>query len=377
MKVLYISFHDPTKIDIGNGMDYFHYSAICNRGFEVKYVEPVVTGPVWLEQLVARAYQRTGKRYLKYTLATTWQASKATNQAVREWKPDVVFTIYPAALVFYNEAAPCVYSLDTTIYGLEKFWPLYGWPSLMLSMWEERRAFRNCRKVLTNSEWSRKIITEIYKVPQDHIEVFALPSTLPPQAVPEDINMEWKTLAFPLRLLLVGRDYRRKGIDLAIEVVHKLNAVGIFTELTICGTQGQPDEFVKFVGPFKKSDPEQLERYIDLYRKAHLLIHPALFEPAGIVASEAAAFGTPTITNDVGGLATTVIDRESGIVLPKWSPPEAYVQVITQLVHDPEEYYALCRKTRRRYDRELNWEATGRWFAEMLRQVVESDRESR
>jgi glycosyltransferase involved in cell wall biosynthesis len=146
-------------------------------------------------------------------------------------------------------------------------------------------------------------------------------------------------------------------------------------ELTVCGTQGQSDQFVRFVGPFKKSDPGQLEQYIDLFRKAHLLIHPALFEPAGIVAAEAAAFGTPTITNDVGGLATTVADGESGIVLPKWSPPEAYVQAITRLIQYPEEYYALCRRTRQRYERELNWDAIGKRFAEVLRQTVDESQD--
>lgn len=374
MKVLYVSFHDPMKIDLGNGMDYFHYHAICNRGFDIKHIGPFDPCPIRLEQIIARAYQRTGKRYLKYMMSTTWRASQATNRAVQEWKPDIVFTIYPAALVFYNAVAPCVYSLDTTIYGLEKFWPLYGWPSLMLSMWQERQAFRRCRKVLTNSEWSRKIITDIYKVPPENTAVFVLPPSLPPQSVPDHINMEWKALQRPLRLLLVGRDYRRKGVDTAIEVTRSLNTLGILTELTVCGTQGQSDQFVKFVGPFQKSNPEQLEQYIDLYRKAHLLIHPALFEPAGIVAGEAAAFGTPTITNNVGGLATTVADGESGIVLPKWSPPEAYVQAITRLVQDPEEYYGLCRRTRQRYEREVNWDATGEWIAGILRQVVENAR---
>jgi glycosyltransferase involved in cell wall biosynthesis len=310
-------------------------------------------------------------------MSTAWKVSQATNQAVQEWKPDVVFTKYIAALVFYKEVVPCVYTLDTTFYGLEKFWPLYGWPSLMVSMWQEKRAFRKCKKVLTNSEWHRKILTDVYKVPMEHTGVFALPSTLPPQHIPEKVDMELKVLQGPLRLLLVGRDYRRKGIDIAIEVVHKLNAAGILTELTVCGTQGQADQFVKFVGPFKKSDPEQLEQYIDLYRRAHFLIHPALFEPAGIVAAEAAAFGTPTITNDVGGLATTVADGISGIVLPKWSPADAYVQAITRIIHNTEEYYALCQRTRQRYERELNWDVTGKLFASVLRHVVESEREAR
>jgi glycosyltransferase involved in cell wall biosynthesis len=172
--------------------------------------------------------------------------------------------------------------------------------------------------------------------------------------------------------LLVGRDTTppRKGINIAIEVVRKLNAAGLPAELTICGTPGQSDEQIKYVGPFTKSIPDQLDKYVDLYRRAHLLIHPAVFEAAGIVPSEAAAFGTPTITNDAGGLATTVADGESGIVLPTWSAPETYVKAILELVNDPSSYYALCQKARIRYERELNWGPTGKWMADILRKLV-------
>jgi glycosyltransferase involved in cell wall biosynthesis len=123
------------------------------------------------------------------------------------------------------------------------------------------------------------------------------------------------------------------------------------------------------VGPFSKSIPEQLDKYVDLYRLAHLLIHPAIFEAAGIVPSEAAAFGTPTITNDAGGLATTVADGESGIVLPTWSKPEVYVKAILDMVKNPGSYYGLCQKARARYEQELNWDITGKWMANIVREV--------
>ncbi len=108
----------------------------------------------------------------------------------------------------------------------------------------------------------------------------------------------------------------------------------------------------------------------NLYRRAHLLIHPAYFEPAGIVPGEAAAFGTPTITNDTGGLATTVQDGISGIVLPRGSPAEAYVARIKELIAHPESYYQLCRTSRQRYELELNWQVRGKWLGDLLREVV-------
>jgi glycosyltransferase involved in cell wall biosynthesis len=119
-----------------------------------------------------------------------------------------------------------------------------------------------------------------------------------------------------------------------------------------------------------KNDPKELEQYADLYRRAQLLIHPAYFEPAGIVPGEAAAFGAPTITNDTGGLATTVKDGISGIVLPRGSPAAAYVARIKELIANPEAYYQLCRTARQRYELELNWQVRGNWLGDLLREVV-------
>lgn len=65
------------------------------------------------------------------------------------------------------------------------------------------------------------------------------------------------------------------------------------------------------------------------------------------------------------------MDGESGIVLPKWSPPDAYVKAIIELINDPERYYTLCQKARDRYERELNWRVVEKKFGEILRQVVQ------
>jgi glycosyltransferase involved in cell wall biosynthesis len=255
---------------------------------------------------------------------------------------------------------------------VEEFWPTFGKLGLCVNMWQEKQAYRNCSRILTTSEWSRDIIAKIYKVPDPLICVYPMASGLPEEIVPQNIDItNWKALQGPLRLLLVGRDYRRKGIDIAIDVTHRLNAAGVPTELTVCGAQGESEGPINFVGPYKKNDPEELREYVELYRRAHLLIHPAYFEPAGIVPGEAAAFGTPTITNDTGGIATTVKDGVSGIVLPSGSSAEVYVEKIKELIGHPEVYYQLCRTSRERYERELNWQVRGKWLKGILLDVIE------
>jgi glycosyltransferase involved in cell wall biosynthesis len=372
MKVLFIAYHDPYILDLASGSDYHYLQAVQNNSFDVKVIGPFISSPVWFERFFSRLYQRTGKRYLKHSITTAWLASKAVNEAVGQWNPDVLFTHYPSPLIFYHSGTPCVYRIDSTFYGVEKEYPRYGKLALSLEMVQEKRAFQHSERVITHSDWSGRILSDFYKVPKDHIIIYPEPSTLPDHVVPREINIQdWKMLKGPLRLLLVGRDYHRKGIDIAIEVVHKLNSMGVQAELIVCGAQGQADEYVRFVGPFKKSISEQLDQYVDLYRRAHLLIHPALFDAGPIAPGEAACFGTPTITNDVGGMSTTVMEGVSGIVLPKRSPADSYVKAINELIGNPERYYTLCQHARDRYERELNWRVVEKRFGEILHQVVQ------
>ena len=83
MRVLYVAYHDPYDLDIASGTDYHYFQALKNNGFEVKTIGPFPARPIWLERTLARVYQRTGKRYLKYAFTTAWLASQATNKAVK------------------------------------------------------------------------------------------------------------------------------------------------------------------------------------------------------------------------------------------------------------------------------------------------------
>ena len=345
---------------------------MTHAGFEIEILEPD-THPLFLpERVLQRLYRQwTGMRYAKFPLSRVWRQSRALARIDKGWKPDLIFSLFSASLVFYRGSTPFVYDLDTSFLGEQETYPTFGDLAMRLNVWQERRAFPKCCRVITHSHWMKRHLQEAYRVPGERIDVFPLPCALPHDVVPEASAVFHRTLEPPLRLLLVGRDYRRKGVDIAIEVVRQLNDSGIASHLTVCGTQGEEMSYVKFVGPYKKSDPQQLRQYVDLYKRSDFLLHPAVFEAAGIVPSEAAAFGVPTITNDTGGLGTTVANGESGIVLPKGSRPEAYVQAIVDLLHDPQSYVDLRISTRRRYERELNWDVAAKRVAAILTEAAQ------
>jgi glycosyltransferase involved in cell wall biosynthesis len=380
MRVLYLTYrYDPRDPDLGSGSDHGFYSVIKRYGMDVEISGPFSDRPVFVERAFGRLYRKiTQKGYLKFPLSSAWRASRTVNRVAKQSKPALIFTLFPPPLVFYTGNIPCVFRVDGTFRGVEEEWPwpLYGKLALNLSIWQENRVYKKCSKVITHSLWTRNILINQYGLEPDCIEVFPRPSELPLHAVPHSFDVVAnKRLELPLRLLAVSRTYKLKGIDIAIEVTRQLNALGIPAQLTVCGLSARDiieTPNVRFVGPYKKADPEQLAQYTELYRRAHFLMHPARYEGAGIVPSEAAAFGAPTITNNAGALATTVEDGVSGIVLPKGSPPEAYTEVITGLLNNPEKYYDLCVSARRRYEQELNWDVAGERLISILREAVSS-----
>jgi glycosyltransferase involved in cell wall biosynthesis len=374
MRVLYAAYrHDPRNPDLASGSDYHYYKAIENCGHQISLLGPFQDAePIAPERLIRKIYTRlTHLRYVKFPLSTSWQLSQMLNYQVKAIKPDLVFTIFPLFLMFYSGLAPCVYRLDTSLEGWQQNYPEFGRLAARIQHWQERRAFQRVTRIITQSDWSKQVLVDRFYIDPNRIDVFPNPAALPSDSIPSAIEVRAsKNLDRPLDLLLVGRGYERKGIGIAIEIARLLNEQGRKTTLTICGTLGIDTEYVRFVGPFKKSIPEELRQYIDLYKRAHFLLHPAIFEAAGITPSEAAAFGTPTITNNTGGLATTVKDNVSGIVLSKGSKAEAYVEAIVTLTQNPDHYFALCESTRRRYEDELNWEAASKRVAVILQNAV-------
>lgn len=378
MKVLYAAYrHDPCDPMPGSGVDFNYLTALEKNGIKTKVVGPFNKPPIPVERVIRKIYKNlSNKKYLKYDLSNTRRASSAVIKADKDWKPDLIFSLYPPPLTFYNGDTPIIFVTDTTFLGMQKqgaeFLGRDNW-IFNLSLWQEKGVLRKSSRIFTYSEWSKKILVNDYGIDHNKIRIFPMPSALPNHVIPETIDPKKdKELGSTLRLLLVGRDFRRKGVDKAVEVVDKLNERGVRTELTICGLSGYEDQsHVKYVGPYNKTDKDQLKIYTSLYHKAHLLIHPARFEAAGIVPGEAAAFGTPTITNDAGGLGTTVKNSVSGIVLPFGSPPKSYVKAIIKITENPEQYYQLCRTSRQRYEDELNWDVAGKQICKMIRDVID------
>lgn len=374
IKVLYAAlYHDPRNPDAGSGTDYNIYQSFLRAGYQVEILGPFSPSPQNIfEQGIKRIYKHFSKKsYLKWDLTYSFQTAFALNNAIKQTRPDVVFTIFPPLLIMYNSNVPCVFRTDTSFVSMQKFNSTYGSTPLKVLNWMEGKAVKHSQRIIVTSTWAAKELSKNHQVDLGKIEIIPAPAAIPYV----DLVKIKKTPPYftnsTIHLLMVARDFYGKGGDIAIETVKLLNNSGINSNLIICGCKGEDQQCVKFVGPFRKSTPVELESYLSFYQSSDILIHPSRYDGAAIVPAEAAAFGVPTITNNVGGMGTSVLDGINGYVLPTGSPASLYANKIQYLVENPGIYAKLSQNARDRYESEQNWISAGEKISKILLDVIQ------
>ena len=123
-------------------------------------------------------------------------------------------------------------------------------------------------------------------------------------------------------LLYLGRLKKYKRVDLPIRAVAALRERGVAVRLVVAGTGDQAARLRSLAAGLGVGDAVEFrgfvteEEKIELFRRAwvHVLTSPK--EGWGITVVEAAACGTPTIASDSPGLRDSVVDGETGFLVP-------------------------------------------------------------
>jgi glycosyltransferase involved in cell wall biosynthesis len=123
-------------------------------------------------------------------------------------------------------------------------------------------------------------------------------------------------------LLYLGRLKRYKRVDLPIRAVAALRREGLPVRLIVAGTGDHVDALRALVRELGLEEAVEFrgfvteEEKLTLFRRAwvHVLTSPK--EGWGITNLEAAACGTPTIASDSPGLRDSVVDGETGFLVP-------------------------------------------------------------
>ena len=179
-------------------------------------------------------------------------------------------------------------------------------------------------------------------------------------------------------ILFVGRIEPLKGIDILISAAAQLHEDENFRVLIVGGddrARGADRRAARTGGAARHRPPHLVRRrgrrttQLPLYyNAADVCVVPSYYESFGLVAVESMACGTPVVASRVGGLTSTVIDGETGYLIP-WRCPEPFAERLELLLDNDELRASFGRAAREAVER-FRWanvaDAVGALYESLL-----------
>jgi UDP-glucose:(heptosyl)LPS alpha-1,3-glucosyltransferase len=194
-----------------------------------------------------------------------------------------------------------------------------------VQLWLERRELRVAKRIVPNSEIIAQQLAHYYPEYADKITEPIVPGVQPSVVRSQrNVPCDGGIVGF------VGREWQRKGLTLAVQIVAKLRQTRPNLELWVIGPEEREVEhlFRNWRGGYRllgwRADNAHFEQ-IDV------LLHPARAEPYGMVISEAMAACVPVVVSDLCGAAAQVAAASGSVIALTAKLDEWAIEVSQQL----------------------------------------------
>lgn len=217
-------------------------------------------------------------------------------------------------------------------------------------------------RTLVCSTYMHEQVRTLFGVPEDRLTTIPNGVAVDELAPPEDeVRALRRTLADDDThlVLFAGRLEYEKGVQTVLHALERLvDRVGAVRFL-IAGVGTYSDELRRLVDELGLEHRVHFTGFLEEhalrlhYAAADVAIAPSLYEPFGLVATEAMACGTPVVVSDTGGLREIVADG-TGLRFPP-QDAEQLVERIAEVLTDPALAAALVARGRARIRAHYDW----------------------
>jgi len=268
--------------------------------------------------------------------------------------------------------------LICTTHSLE---PLRPWKeeqlgnSYHLSTWSEKLALEGADRVVAVSRGAREDVLKLFDCDPDRVRVIynGLDLDLYRPLFRDETRKAWNVNGD--YILFVGRVTRQKGMIYAIEAMKYVDP-GV--KLICCTSAPDTKEVEAEIAAKVAAEPRcqwintllKEEDYVELYSNARLFVCPSIYEPFGIINLESMACKTAVVASAVGGILETIVDGETGILVPP-ADPMALADGINKLLRNPERAKQFGENGRRRVVDHFSWASIARQVEALYAEVVE------
>lgn len=240
----------------------------------------------------------------------------------------------------------------------------------VLSLWFETIAIKSFKHTISVSEFLKKDMLSY----NEKYEVTVIYNGI------EDMLFAAKSQEKNYILYLGRFDIEQKGIDMllnAYKILHthwQSASEKDLPDLLIVGRGKDENPIKEMIDSLNLSDkvkvipPVSGEAKRKMLEECLFICMPSRFESFGIVAGEASACGKAVIGTKIEGFATTIIDRETGILVENENPL-ALAEAIKTLVNDDDLRKSLGQKGRA-WSKQFNWDIVAQEQFEYYKKII-------
>jgi glycosyltransferase involved in cell wall biosynthesis len=359
MRVLFVSPDNAADVNSWSGIPFHMFEALRGAADEVMNLSPLNQRLGLPLRAFARAHNKvlpTIYRHDREPLIMHGYGRQIT-AAAEGFRPDVIISCGSTPLTMVDLPAPCVFWADATFHSLIDYYPNFTNLSRRhrrLGDSMEARALSRASLAVYASEWAAASARTHYGVPSEKVAIVPFGANF------ADVSPVSKNLEFsPVRLVSIAQDWRRKGMDEAVELAVELDRRGVATTLDIVGCVPPPGTRLPplvRVYPYldKSVDAEQrlLER---LLRSATFFVLPTRAECLGCALAEGQAYGLPTLVTRTGGAESMIDPGRTGEAYDFADFVSGAAKFIETTIEDPALYAALSNNARKLYETKFRW----------------------
>jgi D-inositol-3-phosphate glycosyltransferase len=260
-----------------------------------------------------------------------------------------------------------------------------GFPDIRFAI--EERLMQEADRIIAECPQDQSDMEQLYGAPTERIDI--VPCGFDPDEfwpVTLDARQQLGLGQDEFIVLQLGRMVPRKGVDNVIRAIAILkHQYQVRARLLVVGGNAeQPDpiatpelgrlmaltqaldveDAVTFTGQRRR---EQLRYY---YSAANVFVTTPWYEPFGITPVEAMACGAPVVGTAVGGIKTTVVDGETGCLVPP-NDPEALAERLAWLHRHPHIAQRMGWAGMRRAYQHFTWRNVATHIASVYESVIE------
>lgn len=280
---------------------------------------------------------------------------------------DLIFApVSSKELGFLETDLPIIYLSDATPKLIKQTYKIYGNEEEFLqASQQEIVALKKATKLVYSSKWAANSALNDYDADPSKIEIVPFGANV--DTIPDANETLKKCQISKCHLLFIGKDWERKGGNIAYQTLLSLLDMGVDAELLMMGCT-PPSEFqhkkLKVIPFLNKNISEEQEQFSQILLNSHFLVFPTRADCSPIVICEANAYGIPVITTDVGGIPTILKEGQNGYMLPLSAGGDEYAKQIATHFSNKQTYEQLVRSSRKEYDDRLNW---NKWAESMYK----------